>query len=696
MKSRLEILSPAGSWESLRSAVFSGADAVYFGLAGFNARKRAQNFKNSDIAEIVSFCHTNAVKAYLTLNTIIYNNEAEEALKLAFSACDCGIDAIIVQDLGLAGLLHGAAPKLKLHASTQMSVHNKSGVLKLSELGFSRAVLARELTHGEMAEIASASPIELEVFVHGALCMSVSGQCYMSALFGGRSGNRGLCAQPCRLPFSCGNCENVLSLKDLSLLGSIGELNRMGIDSLKIEGRMKRPEYVACATSACFSAVRNGIIDAADSNRLKALFSRSGFTQGYFEDSRSREMFGTRGYDDVLASREQLEKLPKVRESSMPGRIHVKFRFTASVNGSSLEAEDAEGYMATVSGRIPERAVNRSLESAVVERTLSKTGGTPYTAESIDVKIEPGITLPVAELNRMRRNALHILLEKRVPSDPVAYVSPKTTSSAKVNQTFEKKPEIRFRCKSFGQVPQNINYQAISIIFFPVDEILNNVNKAEAMLNIVKIGVELPRLVFGNANESRIKKALLRVRRLGISDVLCGNLGVLQIALSEGFDVHGDFGLNVVNSYSVQSLADTGVKSTVLSLEANVRDIPGIVSQSTGVKTGLIVYGHVPLMLTRICPVKSSVGCQKSDCTITDRKHSHFRVLCTGGYTEILNDRPVWLADLKTDILKSGLDFVEFYYTIEDKADVSSSLSAWERSEKADLFTRGLYYHRLS
>ena len=256
---RPEILAPAGSFDSLIAAVQCGADAVYLGGKGMNARRSAGNFDAEELRRAVEYCHLRDVKVYQTINIVMFQHETDEAIDTIRQAAEAGVDAVLTQDLAIARMVRECAPSLPIHASTQMSIHNIEGVRLCEELGFSRAVLARELTAGEIAAICAATPLEIEVFVHGALCMSVSGQCYLSSMIGGRSGNRGLCAQPCRLPFSAdGGGEYALSLKDLSLADRIGELTRMGVASLKIEGRMKRPEYVAAAVTAVRRAREGG------------------------------------------------------------------------------------------------------------------------------------------------------------------------------------------------------------------------------------------------------------------------------------------------------------------------------------------------------------------------------------------------------------------------------------------------------
>jgi len=302
---KIEILAPCGSMESVYSAVRSGADAIYLGAKEFSARASAENFDFQQLKEAVDYCHINRVKVYLTLNTVIFDDELQQVAQTIKNSAKAGIDALIVQNLGVATLAKQLVPNLPLHGSTQMSVHTLGGAKLLWEMGFKRVVLSREMSLEEIREIAENCPIELEVFVHGALCMSVSGQCYFSAKLGGRSGNRGRCAQPSRLPFRIGKSEYSLSLKDNSIIEFLPELEKLGVASAKIEGRMKRPEYVSCAVRACAEMRDNGFVSEKTAENLESVFSRTGFTNGYITGKRY-VMFGYRKKEDVISATSKL------------------------------------------------------------------------------------------------------------------------------------------------------------------------------------------------------------------------------------------------------------------------------------------------------------------------------------------------------------------------------------------------------
>ena len=405
---KCEILAPAGSMESVVAAVRSGADAVYIGAKDFSARASAENFTIDEIKDVAAYCHERDVLVYLTLNTLIFDTELEDALALCQKAYSAGIDAVIVQDLGLAALIKKSMPDLALHASTQMSIHTPAGAKALKDFGFSRVVLARELSKAEIKEIAEAVDIELEVFVHGALCMSVSGQCYFSAMLGSRSGNRGRCAQPCRLPFKVkGGNGFALSLKDSSLMGYLRELEEMGVKSAKIEGRMKRPEYVSAAVRACREGLDAGKVTEETAEMLRSVFSRTGFTDGYYKGKRDKNLFGYRMKEDVTSATDKL--LSQIRNSYKDERKAVAVDMSLTLKSgekAELEVSDGKHTVTVYSAEAAEIAANTPLSQENAEKNLSKTGGTPYFVQNIKFTTDGKAIVPAKELNALRRDAL--------------------------------------------------------------------------------------------------------------------------------------------------------------------------------------------------------------------------------------------------------------------------------------------------
>ena len=395
----IEILAPCGGEDSLPAALNAGADAVYLGITQFSARRSAKNFTREQLEAAVRECHISGVKVYVTMNTLIFDDEMKALSEAAASVEEAGADGVIVQDFGAARVIHEAAPSLRLHASTQMTVTSAAGAEFARKHGFARVVLAREMSFEEIERVVRSVDVETEVFVHGALCVCVSGQCLMSAMYGGRSGNRGMCAQPCRLDVSCGDRHNVLSLKDLSVIDQLPDLDRIGVTSAKIEGRMKRPEYVAAAVTACRDVLAGR---TPDMQSLRAAFSRSGFTRSYY-DGTMHDMQGVRTKEDVEAAGKALQGLKKLYDK--PYKRHTADVRVTVCSGKPVSAEViCEGHSFTyTSEALPEAAVNRSVTAEEIESRLRRTGGTIYEIGKAEIALESGLMLSASAVNGLRR-----------------------------------------------------------------------------------------------------------------------------------------------------------------------------------------------------------------------------------------------------------------------------------------------------
>lgn len=678
----IEILAPAGSFESVIAAVRSGADAVYFGTKQFNARAKADNFTDEQIIEAVDYCHSHGVKVNITMNTLINDKELPDALKVIEHVCKVGADVLILQDLGLAKLVSLAAPDIERHASTQMSVQTLSGVGLLEELGYKRVVLPREMTKDEIKTITDSCKAETEIFVHGAHCMSVSGQCYMSAMFGSRSGNRGMCAQPCRLPFSAvGGTGYDLSLKDLSLIDKLKEIEQLGVDSLKIEGRLKRPEYVGAAVT-CVKNARDGNENPELKEKLRAVFSRSGFTAGYFENERGREMFGVRKKEDVTAaSSDVLKKLALLYDKEQP-LIPVDFCLTVAENESVSLSASALGINCFVTeDYIPEKAINKPMTKDSLSERLSKCGGTQFYADKIEIDLDEGLVVPASVINSLRRKALSELENK------LASVKAKCFTDIKIKpaKTEHNSPLKYHICVSdLSQIPDNL--ENVENLYIPLNVEENSVEKLKNLP--VSLGIQLPRGIFGM--EKAVEKKLIALKKCGINIAYCSTLDAVAIARRLGFEVHGGFSLNVFNSVSAEVLESIGVKSLTLSPELTLNQIAEL---ATTVRKGIIGYGRLPLMLTRNCPARNGRSCQecKGRGYLTDRLDKKFPIACSWGCSEILNSQPIYMGDRLSEI--ENCDFITFLFTKEKKELCEAVLDAYRkgRGVKGD-FTRGLYY----
>lgn len=662
MNKRPEILAPAGSMESLIAAVRCGANAVYLGTKGINARRGATNFTFEELKQAVEYCHAREVKIYLALNILISDSERELAYKTVEAGLSLGVDAFIIQDLGLAKIIHNHFPTARLHASTQCSVNSPEGFKALEKMGFVRAVLPREMSLDEIKEIRQATDMELEMFVHGALCMCVSGQCYLSAMLGGRSGNRGLCAQPCRLGFSADasrSCD--LSLKDLSLIKSINEIAQAGVVSLKIEGRMKRPEYVAAAVTSCKKAI-DGEYTVSDENTLKSVFSRTGFTDGYFTGER-KDMFGTRQKEDVVAAKDVLKELSHLYDNENP-LVPIDIEFVCKANRKAELTARALGKVATVVGTVPETAINKPITEETVTSRLAKFGNTQFYLNNITVDLDDGLILPASVINSMRREAVEML-------DKVE-IQPFTQMPYKAEKYKEKDctPYYTARFLNPDSIPDKHPFKRIFIPIWSSDEDFVD-NRA---------GVEIPRGLFGM--EEKLTKRLEHLKKIGVKKALCSNLGAYSLAQKMGFEVYGDFGLNIFNSECAQLF-----NSPILSFEATLEQANRIGAKDTGI----IGYGYLPLMLTRNCPIKNHLGCSRCTGKLTDRKGFEFKVKCSPyPCVEVLNPVPVYMGDRQKEI---KTDFIHFYFTDESKNQVEQIINLFKTGGQFDgKYTRGLTY----
>ncbi len=657
--------------QSLVAAVRCGADAVYFGAGNFNARRNASNFSGDELREAVDYCHLHSVKCHVTLNTLISDGEMSELAETVKRICSAGADALIIQDLGVAKLVREICPEIAMHASTQLSTGTPEGIKLLSELGFTRAVLPRELSRTEIEKIASVSPIELEAFVHGALCMCVSGQCLLSAMLGSRSGNRGLCAQPCRLPFAAkGGTGTDLSLKDLSLIERINELNSIGVCSFKIEGRMKRPEYVAAAVTACRKAL-DGCYGESDKNELKALFSRSGFTDGYYEGKLGREMFGKREKDDVTSATSELlrkyEKLWEKENAVYP----ADFAFSAYIGEKPTLSAKACGRSVFVEGeKVCEQALNRSLDCDSVKAQLSKCGGTVFFADNIDCDIGENVSVPLSAINALRREALEKLAAE------ITYRKPYKLNEYSFKKSKPDNPsrrELYIQFSSVEQIPEEIGCDRM---FLPLDTDAEIIKKYRA-------GVTVPRGLFGNYGIIGEK-----LESSPAAYALCNTPDAVALARNAGKQVIGGPFMNIFNSVALCEAGKLGISEQTLSYELTTKQIADI----AGIKTGCVVYGRTPLMLTRNCPVRNGVDCKdcKRQSFLTDRKSIDFPVRCENGFSQLYNSVPTYMLDRLGEIRGTSFDMLVF--TTESKREVSGILDAYRlhSAPKGD-YTRGLF-----
>lgn len=744
---RPELLSPAGSPESLRAAVQSGAGAVYLGWGDFNARRSAKNFSDEEFAWALAYCHERGVRVFLTLNTLLTDRELPRALETAAAACRMGVDAVLVQDWGLFDLLRRSLPDLPLHASTQMSLFTSGGAREAAADGCERVVIARECSREDTAAICAACPAEVEVFVHGALCMCYSGQCAMSAVLGGRSGNRGRCAQPCRLP-----CEVVpageaagaafaaagpefssswdfkapgarpgkagrpapvcrpprgaggsgrrnaypLSLKDRCLAGELEEMAALGVDCLKLEGRMKRPEYVAVVTRIYARLLEEGRgPTAAEAAELDQAFSRAGFTDGYWRSRRGAAMFGTRP-ENAPDPKALFNEARAAYEKDALRNVPVRFscRIAAGVP-CTLTARDPGGRCVTVAGAVPEAARSRALTAEEVRARLEKTGGTAYRCDGAEVEVAEGLSLPASALNALRRQALEALsaartappVRRELPVPPL----PEADCAASA-------PAYTVSLSRAEQLTPRLLDCRPARVYLPLEVLSDMDALPEAD---TAWGAVLPR-VWRDRDEADLRRQLERARSLGVTGALLGNLGHFPLAGGLGLELWGDYGLNVFNARALAYLREKGLASACLSFElrfAQLRDLPKLLPGEA------IVYGRLPLMITENCLVQNETGCHldgagpipasapcRRENVLRDRTGAAFPLLPAFGHrTEIQNSKVLWLAD-RPDYRRLGLAYARLRFTTESPETCVQVFRDYLADRPAEgAFTRGLY-----
>ena len=651
-----EILAPAGGREQLTAAVRCGADAVYLGAPDFNARRGAENFTDADLREAVRLCHERGVKVYVTLNTLVFDRELPALYATAKTVAEAGADAVLVQDFAVARALRELCPDLPLHASTQMAVHNAAGAELLAKEGLTRVVLARELSLDEIREIRRRTSVELEVFVHGAHCMAASGNCYLSAALGERSGNRGLCAQPCRLDWKSRTGRPfALSLKDMSLLDHAAELCEAGVDSLKIEGRLKRPEYVAAAVTALRRALAGERYDKAT---LQNVFSRGGFTDGYLLGKRDLTMFGTRTRDDAADPSVLKTLAESYKNETHPRTVDFTLRLTAGAP-AVLTAESGERSV-TVTGDAGETPRTAPLAREIALRSLSKLGGTPFSVGDLTFENPDGLTLSAASLNDLRRRAAEELAAALTAHDRTIHEAKPPVFAAHAPAAV---PAVRVRLERLSQYSDAL--AGCDALILPIDEILARPDEVKRLP--VPVTAELPELVYPG-REDALRGQLREIKKLGIRDGLAGNLGTLALLKEEGFTVHGGHGLNAANTPALAAYGALGAADMTLSTELTAKAIGAL---GGDLPRGVLVYGRLPLMWMRACPQKSETGC--GDCAgvsfLTDRRGVRFPVLCREKrYSALLNSVPLYAADKALP----PVDFITLYFTTEEAADCAA------------------------
>ncbi len=665
-----ELLCPAGSPEAFLAAIDGGADAIYVGGASFNARINAKNFSPDELREAVKLAHLYGVKVYQTVNIMLHQRELGEFLESARESMEMGIDAFIISDIGAAALVRRYLPDMPLHASTQMSIHNSSGACLLENYGFSRVVPARELSKGDIYNMVRENPLEIEIFIHGALCVSHSGQCLFSSLVGGRSGNRGLCAQPCRLPYCSAESRTAdkypLSLKDMSLASHVTEIIESNVSSLKIEGRMKSPEYVRGVAKIWRRLLDEGRNATRDELReLSDIFSRGGFTDGYFTEKIDRQMLGVRSENDKQLSREG-ERFSKISR-----RVDISMLVSLHKGESSRLTVRLGDKSASVEGDVVQEAINAPIDRATVEKSMLKLGDTPFSCSDLEIDLDENVMLPISRLNALRREGIERLSSlicetKQFRVGDIQFKTPKSKPIRRNTGRFLKAEQITDRAREF-----------FDIILLPLAEYSKT--KAD--------GFVMPSVIF-DSEEEKVKELLQSAAKKGAEYVVVSNFG--QIALVKkhlpAARLIADYRFNIANNESMAFFEELGFESEVLSAELTLpqlRDIKGA--------KAAIVYGRIPLMTLEKCVIKELYGknacdiCARGGAEMKDRRGFVFPVVREPEHRNIvLNSLPTSMSDRQEELEKAGIVDRHFLFTVESDSMVDCVIDAYKSKKPID------------
>ena len=667
----MEILSPAGSFECLTSAIRAGADAVYIGGASFSARRNAKNFTDEEITEAARHCHLHGAKLYVAVNILIKESEFCDALNYAKKLIEMGVDGIIIQDLGLMCNLREMSDEIFINASTQMTIASTEAVQFAKALGADRVVLARELGLNEIKSIKENTDIQLETFVHGALCMSWSGQCLLSSVIGGRSGNRGLCAQPCRLNYTLlkdGKAVSknmpLLSLKDICLADKLKELEPY-VDSLKIEGRMKSPEYTAAVTALYKKAI-SGNVTREEIDKTLTFFSRGGSTEGYFEGRKFERMMDYQASEKVGATRTDAVK---IKEENLARRRGISFELTASVGKPLSLLASCDGFTATTVGNISEPAI-KDFDETRAKAQLEKLGDTAFCSESIKINHTGNPFVPVSAINALRREVCAEISEKICAS-----YKKEVKELPKLQKTTRSRgvPEIIIEVATEEQLTAAKEFGCEILTSY---ELSKKTNSDFVMCPAVKKE--------GESSEINAKK------------IMAQNIGQLD----SNYEVYGGERLNVTNSATCQILAAKGVKRVTLSPELNIKEIKEI-TKNTATPCEVIAYGRLPVMIMENCVIKSQGYCQKSGGVyeLCDRMGERFPIICENCKNILLNSVPIYMADKAADLVSLNVDAIRLKFTTETPDEVKKVIKAYKEGLSGtvpkgvfDKITRGHFY----
>ena len=706
-----EVLAPAGSFQTFKAVIEAGADAVYVGGSSFGARAYADNFTEEELLEAIDYAHLRGKKVYLTVNTLLKNKEINDELYdylLPFYLK--GLDAVLVQDFGALSYIHKAFPDLPIHTSTQMTVTGIEGVRLLQSYGVTRVVMARETSLAEMKKIHEATEMELEAFVHGALCYCYSGQCLFSSLLGGRSGNRGRCAQPCRLAYTVMD-ENhkellkdsyILSMKDMCGIRDINELKEAGVYSLKIEGRMKRPEYAAGVVSFYRKYVDSlKPVSDSDYNKLKSLGNRCGFTDKYYFDHNAKDMITYEKPNFAVEDEDFVSRI-SARYVDTETRLPIKGICVLNEGNNSFLTVECKNYVYTATGQTVDKAQKKPLIKEDVAKRLSKTGDTSFVFEELEVIMDDNIFMPNGAINELRRSALeglknellstYVRDESRCSKQKPAPVADKSADlQAGCSASVETTAQLKEVCKSSLISRVYIDWNRYSLNDFD-NEIADDIRLVTS--NSKKIYIILPAVCRDKTYNFLLSKQDL-LGQSTISGFVVKNYEELGWCLDKFPDreIITDHNLYTYNNYAVNAYHELNISLDTMPLELNGREI----ARRSNADTEMIVYGYYPLMTSAQCVHRNSSKCDKCKqiTYLKDRYNKLFPVknMCNECYNVIYNTLPTMLFNDIARLKESKIHNLRLMFTVEDAAETREILSYFENPslKRRGEFTNGHY-----
>lgn len=698
-----EVLAPAGSFDSMKAAVSAGADGVYIGGSRFGARAYADNPDQEQLLEAIDYAHIHGVSLYMTVNTLMKERELGELYDFLAPYYERGLDGVIVQDLGAVACIRQWFPDLPIHGSTQMTITGVHGARMLAGLGVRRVVTAREMSLEEIAGIHRQVPIEIESFVHGALCYCYSGQCLLSSFIGGRSGNRGRCAQPCRLPYTVTSKESsgsyILSMKDLCTLDLLPELIEAGINSLKIEGRMKSPRYTAGVVHVYrkyvdqyFAEGRAGYqVDPADRQMLLDLFDRGGFTEGYYKRHNGPDMIARKEKPAFRQGNQELfDRLDRLyvqaeKKEPVTGCLKVREDQPLTLELELLTKEPGPGKKVRVQGEKPQKAQNQPASPERLEKQIRKTGNTPFRMENLETHLQGQVFVPVQSLNELRRQGLEALKESilrpyRRKAEPGKSLGGRAPGGKRDSDGRGSCPGLHVLLPDAKALSRVLEIEGVDQVILESDGAESGQWRTiveQCHGRGIKCVLAMP-VIFRKQAEVYFEKRLLDLKAAGFDGILVRSLEEIGYLRDRGIScpLVGDHNLYAWNHMGRQVLAGLGCDRVTLPLELNARELADLEPGA-----GMVVYGFLPAMVSAQCVKKTVSSCSGKPgwLMMRDRtgKELPVRNHCGFCYNIIYNPHPLSLLDQAEKILRMGLWSVRLDFTKETGDQIQEIIRAW-------------------